>query len=370
MDSMWYLKHKDKIQRNWTVLSIGVILSGYLLYWLTFDAMNVALQGVQGVFQILLVIVSGLMLGPWKGLVMAVAISLSSGFLWARSYESGFWVMTSWVLISASVSTASGWAGNMVRRIRNQASELNRANEALRVAQNSLRQSEKLTFLGELTASISHELNQPLTIINMGAELAMMNLPETNPGVLKENIEQILEQSERARKIIQHMKMLGRRESGNVFKTCSLNDILRNSINLVGEQLRLGNIALDIQLTGESTTVEGDSIQLEMLFSNLLLNARDALEASEQKQITIATSRKNGFVHTAVRDSGVGMPSAVVDRIFEPFFTTKEVGKGTGLGLSISYRIIQDHGGTIEVESGPGQGTTFQLKFPVSATAT
>jgi histidine kinase len=120
--------------------------------------------------------------------------------------------------------------------------------------------------------------------------------------------------------------------------------------------------------------VLADSNRLEQVFVNLLINARDAIEEKwkngdykgEKKRISLRSSLRDGSVIIEIKDTGVGIPRSRLEKVFEPFFTTKEVGRGTGLGLSISYGIVQDYGGTIEVETQEGEGSNFIIRFPVS----
>jgi signal transduction histidine kinase len=112
--------------------------------------------------------------------------------------------------------------------------------------------------------------------------------------------------------------------------------------------------------------VLGNPIQLEQVFINLLTNARDALEESRQKEIHISCALAQDLVVVVFRDTGPGIPPGLEQRIFDPFFTTKEVGSGTGLGLSITYGIVQEHGGSISVESQPGEGAAFTVELPLA----
>ena len=122
-------------------------------------------------------------------------------------------------------------------------------------------------------------------------------------------------------------------------------------------------VMLDPALAG--AVVLGSAIQLEQVFINLLTNARDALEDTDPKEIHISCSVSGGFTVIVFEDSGPGIPPGLEQRVFDPFFTTKEVGSGTGLGLSITYGIVQEHGGTIAVESGPGGGASFTIELPL-----
>ncbi|MBL8441439.1 MAG: hypothetical protein JNK96_09470, partial [Betaproteobacteria bacterium] len=115
---------------------------------------------------------------------------------------------------------------------------------------------------------------------------------------------------------------------------------------------------------GQLPLVECRPSQINQVFMNLLVNAAQAIP--ERGRITISTGAQDGQVWVSIRDTGAGIPAAIRDRIFDPFFTTKPVGKGTGLGLSVSYGIIEKHGGRIDLDTTPGEGTTFTVRLPVS----
>jgi histidine kinase len=140
----------------------------------------------------------------------------------------------------------------------------------------------------------------------------------------------------------------------------------------MGQQLKLRQIEVRLDLEEDLPPILGVRNRLEQVFLNLVMNARDAMEAGREesgKVLHISSFRRGDRVVAAVADTGVGIPEEIRERIFEPFFTTKEVGRGTGLGLSISYGIVKDCGGTIQVQSGVGVGTTFILTFPALADA-
>jgi C4-dicarboxylate-specific signal transduction histidine kinase len=148
----------------------------------------------------------------------------------------------------------------------------------------------------------------------------------------------------------------------------AINEVIRRSLSLLQEQLRLRQIELRPELPPEpGPLVVGNAIRLEQAFVNLLTNARDAVVDSADKWIRVSCSADEERVLVEIQDSGSGIPSGFERRIFDPFFTTKEVGSGTGLGLSITYGIISDMQGEISVSSPPGQGARFLMRFPRAA---
>jgi C4-dicarboxylate-specific signal transduction histidine kinase len=152
----------------------------------------------------------------------------------------------------------------------------------------------------------------------------------------------------------------------------NVNNPILDVFKLLGQQLRVHGIMVELDLADDLPLILADHNRLEQVFVNLVTNARDALDEKEtrvsdkewQKVLKIESFSDGGKVGIRVIDNGTGIPKEIIDKIFEPFFTTKEVGKGTGLGITISYGIIRDYGGTIEVESVVDSGTTFTLTFP------
>ena len=146
-----------------------------------------------------------------------------------------------------------------------------------------------------------------------------------------------------------------------------MDDILERALSLMNEQLRVRLIEVEVEPASGELVVLGNAIQLEQVVINLLTNARDALADAPVRTIRLASAlTKNDRVKITVSDSGPGIPPGLEQRIFDPFFTTKEVGMGTGLGLSITYGIVKEHGGSIEVTSGPGEGACFEIELPIA----
>jgi signal transduction histidine kinase len=238
--------------------------------------------------------------------------------------------------------------------------------EELVAKQAQLVQSAKLASLGELATGIAHELNNPLNNIGLFAGNAEQYVAggHGDPGLLKECLRHIQEQVRRAASIIRHIRTFARTASLSQDEV-SLNEVLRQSVSLMGEELRAQNISVMFHLDETQPLVLGNTIQLEQVFVNLLANARDAMQAADNRVVTISTHVVDDTaVSVEIADTGSGIPAAVVPRIFDPFFTTKAVGEGTGLGLSITYGIVREHRGTVEVRTEEGAGTVFILQFP------
>lgn len=225
-------------------------------------------------------------------------------------------------------------------------------------------QSGKLAAIGEMAAGVAHELNNPLTAILGNTQLL---LRESENGTRKNQLlHDILICGKRCKNIIQNLLTFSRQED-YMFYECSLNDAVNQVLSLVRYQIERSNISLTVQLQTDLPLIEGSIQQIEQIILNLLLNAKDAVNANgkKQKNIAIQTVQKDKrFICLHIRDNGCGIAEENKDEIFHPFFTTKEAQQGTGLGLSVSLGIARAHGGTIEMESKAGHGSCFTLILP------
>ncbi|MBU4153956.1 MAG: response regulator [Proteobacteria bacterium] len=224
----------------------------------------------------------------------------------------------------------------------------------------------KLASLGEIATGIAHEINQPLTYIQIILQSTAKDIDNKCLDLkeLRCDIDESIRQIRRITNIINHLRTFGRADSGDS-DAVSLPRILEGTLVLYSENLRLRNIQLSINTHKDLPLVYGNINQLEQVFNNLLQNAIDALTDSDDPTITINFRFNNGMVETSLIDNGSGINNEILTKIFEPFFTTKPTGKGTGLGLSIVYGIIADHNGAIECHSQPGQGCRFTFTLPV-----
>jgi two-component system NtrC family sensor kinase len=235
--------------------------------------------------------------------------------------------------------------------------------------ESQLIQAGKLATLGEMAAGIAHELNQPLNVMKIGSDF-LRDMAKNGKKMSDEELDTVTQeisgQVDRASGIINHMREFARVADTKAGKM-DINKPIRDVFKMLGEQLRLHEIKLDLDLDENLPLIMGDSNRLEQVFINLVTNARDAMEdkrPGSTKLLKIRSFVDNEDVMVTVLDTGVGIPKNVINRIFEPFFTTKEAPRGIGLGLSISYGIVKDYGGTISVKSEVSTGTTFELRFP------
>ena len=233
--------------------------------------------------------------------------------------------------------------------------------------------SARLAELGEMSAAVAHELNQPLSGIRNFANNALYMLQEGVGGTeeLKENLRWITEQVQRATKTIDQMRDMTRKSESH-FVPLKLTEIIRESVEFLTPQLRLTGVEVSLDLASGLPRVMGDRIQLEQVFLNLLTNARQAMEEKDRRCLTVRTyvnvSDDRPLV-VEVEDTGTGFSADRSEKLFEAFYSTKERGHGTGLGLTISQRIIKDHGGTIRAESELGMGARFTIRLPAAEAA-
>lgn len=251
--------------------------------------------------------------------------------------------------------------------LRETTEEVKRREQELREKQEQLVQAGKLATLGELTTGIAHELNNPLNNIGLfignAIDLIEFGALNDSPDRILHELSSAMQQVRKATEIITHLRTFGRAASVS-YQPVNVAQVITSAISLIQEQLRLRQIAVEVQMPAEEVMVIGNAIQLEQVFLNLLNNARDALTDMPDKHIFITCTMSADLVEVRVRDTGSGIAPEIEQRIFDPFFTTKEVGAGTGLGLSITYSIIQEHQGTIRLENHDGDGALFVIQLP------
>ncbi|MCS6873805.1 MAG: ATP-binding protein [Pyrinomonadaceae bacterium] len=224
-----------------------------------------------------------------------------------------------------------------------------------------LQQSEKLSSIGLLAAGVAHEVNTPLTGISSYTQMLLQMTPQEDPK--RKILEKIQKQVERAANIVSNLLNFARTGNGkSELSKVDINRILEDTLQLLEPQLRKSQIEVVKDYARESIEINGSAGKLQQVFTNLILNAIDAMSLGGQ--ITLKTYRESEKVIVEISDTGVGIEEKNLSKIYDPFFTTKPVGSGTGLGLAVAYGIVQEHAGKIEVSSQVGKGTTFRLEFP------
>ncbi len=230
-------------------------------------------------------------------------------------------------------------------------------------------QNARLISLGQMATGLAHELNQPLAIMALAADNAIMDLQQHGaasiPAAL-ERLESIATSAIRARGVVDHLRLFGREdEAPAVTEPVEMAEVVRGALLLAEAAIRSAGIALSVSLPDPPARVMGKLIPLEQVLLNLLLNARDAVQAREGPGgvIRIAVTREAGEVALSVADNGGGFSDAALGRALEPFFTTKEAGQGTGLGLSLAYTTIRAMGGTMTLANAAG-GAVVRIVLP------
>jgi two-component system NtrC family sensor kinase len=233
--------------------------------------------------------------------------------------------------------------------------------DELEKTQDYLVQSEKLASLGKLAAGIAHEINNPLTSILINSHLISEMLE--NDVAFGENIKLIIDETNRCSKIVKGLLEFSR-QSPPEKEFANINEVIEKTLLLFESQVLANNVRVEKKLNENLPAILIDVNKIEQVFTNLILNALDAMSGGGVLVISSQMSVDNQFVEVKIRDTGSGIPKEYISKIFDPFFTTKGI-KGTGLGLSVSYGIVQQHDGTIDVQSKVGKGTTIVISLPV-----
>ncbi|MGR3465403.1 sensor histidine kinase [Limimaricola sp.] len=239
------------------------------------------------------------------------------------------------------------------------------AEARLRQAQADLVQAGKLSALGQMSAGISHELNQPLMAIRSFAENAGTFLERGNAQAARRNLDRISELARRMGRIIRNLRAFARQESEAVVDV-DLGAAVEAALEMAAARARQAEVAIDWTPPQPPVIVRGGEVRLQQVVLNLVGNAIDAMEGREQKRLALSITREAGRARLTVRDSGPGIGAP--DRIFDPFYTTKEVGasEGMGLGLSISYGLVQSFGGAIRGRNHEEGGAEFTVELDLA----
>ena len=228
-----------------------------------------------------------------------------------------------------------------------------------------LHQNEKLTALGTMAAGIAHEMNNPLGIITTRIEVMLLDAEQQQlPEQVIEDLKVLHRASHRVARIAASLRSFARHSPGEQ-GPLDLNAVVEESLHLMRKPLAADNVEIEAQLHPHLPPIQGDAATLHQVLMNLLTNAREAMPQGGRVRLQTGPAERAGWVKLVVSDNGDGIRAKDLSKIFDPFFTTKSTG--TGLGLSVTYGIVQDHGGTIDVSSEPGAGTTFVIGFPPAA---
>jgi two-component system, NtrC family, sensor kinase len=232
-----------------------------------------------------------------------------------------------------------------------------------KLLQRQVLQSEKLAAVGQLAGGVAHEINNPLGVIYSFAQLASTRAAMLGDEELTDDLSEILKAAERCKKIVRGLLDFSRPAKEEEIASVALSKLLSDSLFLVKTQFKKLRVSVIENYEEALPLVWGNENKLQQVAINLIQNAFQAVTDQGILEISTKTVEPE-WVQIEISDNGQGISPESINRIFEPFFTTKKIGDGTGLGLSISYGIISEHGGTIEVRSELGLGTTFTIKLP------
>lgn len=285
---------------------------------------------------------------------------------------------------------------NSLMVMKQQYENLLKNKSELEQAQQQLLQSEKMASLGQLSAGVAHEINNPISFILLNLDSlkeyldTLITLSDhyeqhltSDTGQLPSELESFKEEQDisfikddlvklyddskdglaRVKDIVANLKNFARADEGE-YELADINDCIENTIKVVWNEIK-HNATLTKNL-GSIPNISFNQNQLSQVFMNLLVNACHAIkDQKENGEITLSTFTKNSTVYISIKDDGCGIPKEIQSKIFDPFFTTKDVDTGTGLGLSISYGIIEKHHGKIDLISSPSNGSEFIIQLPV-----
>lgn len=232
--------------------------------------------------------------------------------------------------------------------------------QELRKTQADLIQAGKLAGLGQMSAALSHEFNQPLAAAKTYADSAAMLMERGRVDEAQDNVRRISGLIDRMASISRHLRNFARKPNEKLGPV-PLPDVIADTLEIVAPRVKAADARLAVDLESETLTVKAGPVRLQQVLVNIISNAADAVEGLEDREIALSAFRAEGRVVIEVRDRGPGVPAAIAERIFDPFFTTKGVGKGLGLGLSISYNIVKDFGGNLVVSDRPEGGAVFRI---------
>lgn len=242
----------------------------------------------------------------------------------------------------------------------------------LQIAHQKLLQSDRLASLGQLSASVAHEINNPLSgVLNLSKLMQRIltddGVPASRVQEFRRYLSQVINETARVGRIVSDLLAFSRRSKPQSKRT-DLNEIVRNTISLLSHKLKLSNVEVEENLAPDLPAVRCDSSQMQQVVINLVMNGAEATQPRGNGKVIVRTSTRSDEKTAVleVEDNGEGIPSEFLSKIFDPFFTTKGEGKGVGLGLSVVYGIVEAHGGELEVNSSLGKGTVFTVTLPLA----
>ena len=246
-------------------------------------------------------------------------------------------------------------------RLQREIAERERVQETLAVAEQTLAQSQKLAALGEMSAAVSHELNQPLAAMKTYLAGARLLLNRNRPDEALSSFQRIDDLIGRMGTITRQLKSYARK-GGDSFTPVNMNDALASALSMMEPQLKNRHVRITRAIPETPVMVMGDRVRIEQVLINLLRNALDATQGQDDPEVDIILAAGETATLT-VRDNGHGIDD--LDELFEPFYTTKKPGEGVGLGLAISSGIVSDLGGRLTARNAEGGGAVFEMQLPI-----
>ncbi|MEQ1407194.1 sensor histidine kinase [Neorhizobium sp. Rsf11] len=250
-------------------------------------------------------------------------------------------------------------------RIEEEIAERRLTEQRLRQTQADLIQAGKLAGLGQMSAALSHELNQPLAAAKTYTETTGVLIDLGRIEEARDNVSRISALIDRMASISKHLRNFARKPNEKL-GAVTLDEAMRDTLEIVAARLKAADATLEIKIDPALPAVKAGAVRLQQVLVNIITNAADAVEGLDDRRITVSAGRDGDKVTISVRDRGPGVAAAIRERIFDPFFTTKGVGKGLGLGLSISYNIVKDFGGSLSVADHPEGGAVFLIELQVA----
>ena len=330
---------------------------------------------------LLAVVLSGLYGGRWPAL-LAVVLSIPAGtlvFVYPPHLLTGFAVIGT---VIAWLSGLQHETAESLKRaaieLREQLDQLQKSNAALHAeivarkeAEEELRRSRtqlahmnRVLQLGELAASIAHEVNQPLAAVmtDAGAATRWLDARPPDPNETRKALARIQDSTTRAADVIARIRTLAKKSPLQMTRI-DLNETITSVLALGGSEIERNRIQVCTELQGDLPAVEGDRVQLQQVVLNLVMNAMDAMTGSEPRHLVISTRQVGDKVRVSVCDSGSGLDCAAAERLFDPFYTTKP--EGMGMGLAICRSIIRSHGGQLSARGNVPRGAIFEFELPI-----
>jgi two-component system NtrC family sensor kinase len=264
--------------------------------------------------------------------------------------------------LAAAREELTAWAKTLEQRVEQKAVELERANRLMAT-------SERMASLGRLSATVAHEVNNPLFGILNYARLTRRDVERADPPPAQrermlEQLQIIERESRRCGELMRNLLMFAR-QSPRRIEPADLNETIGHAIALIRHRYELSGIVLEQQLAADLAAVPCDANQVQQVVLGLLVNAAEAMPRGGRVQISTSMDEHAGFAGIRVRDDGPGIAGDVLPQVFEPFFTTKQDEHRTGLGLAVARSIVEQHGGAITVQSAAGAGAEFAIRLPL-----